>query len=312
MRSSVVNIGCLWCGLPTTPTTTRSNIPAARVITSTWPFVTGSYEPGQIAVITSRAPRRRRLPPGEAGLRRRLTTLAAGCCVRSARSYSTYCPSRRSLASFASAVRGTRVAVHRHARLAVLPARALVEWKPRLGAHVGLVHEHAVVAEDAGEIARELRFEVGVQVVRRVDEHEIVLRPLGGEHGDRVAPQHGRLQAQLVEVALDRAHCVAVRLDEDGARRPARERLEAERARAGVQIEHGRPVDGPEDVEHVLAHAVGRRPGLLPLRSVDRVPFPRTGDDAHRWQRTPSSTARGTAAGPGTSSAPSSKRGATR
>ena len=26
-------------------------MPAARVITSRWPFVTGSYEPGQIAVI---------------------------------------------------------------------------------------------------------------------------------------------------------------------------------------------------------------------------------------------------------------------
>src|SRR5579884_2381420 len=50
-RSSTVNIGCLCAGLPTTPTTTRSKIPAARVITSTCPFVTGSYEPGQIAVI---------------------------------------------------------------------------------------------------------------------------------------------------------------------------------------------------------------------------------------------------------------------
>ena len=39
------------CGLPTTPTTTRSKIAAARAITSTWPIVTGSYEPGQIAVI---------------------------------------------------------------------------------------------------------------------------------------------------------------------------------------------------------------------------------------------------------------------
>src|SRR5436305_9832005 len=57
IRSSTVNVGCLWWGVPTTPTTTRSKIPAARVITSTCPFVTGSYEPGAIAVITA-APRR--------------------------------------------------------------------------------------------------------------------------------------------------------------------------------------------------------------------------------------------------------------
>jgi len=41
-RSSSVNIGALCWGLPTTPITTRSKIAAARVITSTWPFVTGS------------------------------------------------------------------------------------------------------------------------------------------------------------------------------------------------------------------------------------------------------------------------------
>src|SRR5207248_822123 len=57
----------------------------------------------------TRAPRRRRLPPGEARLRRRLTTLAAGCCAGGARSYYLYCPSHRPLASFASVARGTRV-----------------------------------------------------------------------------------------------------------------------------------------------------------------------------------------------------------
>ena len=53
-RSSIENSVFLWCGLPTTPTTTRSKIRAARVITSTCPLVTGSYEPGQIAVIIVR------------------------------------------------------------------------------------------------------------------------------------------------------------------------------------------------------------------------------------------------------------------
>ena len=42
LASGTSNIGSLWCGLPTTPTTTRSKIFEARVITSTCPFVTGS------------------------------------------------------------------------------------------------------------------------------------------------------------------------------------------------------------------------------------------------------------------------------
>src|SRR5581483_2632315 len=68
----------------------------------------------------TRVPRRRRLPPSGAGLRRRLTTLAAGCCARSARAYYVYCPSRRSLASFATAARGTRVSRATSSRRSVL------------------------------------------------------------------------------------------------------------------------------------------------------------------------------------------------
>src|SRR5205823_10219207 len=51
----------------------------------------------------TRAPRRRRLPPGEARLRRRLTTLAA---PGSPGPYYAYCPLRPGTAS---AARGTRV-----------------------------------------------------------------------------------------------------------------------------------------------------------------------------------------------------------
>ena len=41
-RSSTENIVALCCGSRTTPTTTRSKIPAARRMMSRWPFVTGS------------------------------------------------------------------------------------------------------------------------------------------------------------------------------------------------------------------------------------------------------------------------------
>src|SRR5205085_204277 len=50
-RSAAGNTGvCLRTGWFTTPTTTLSNTSAARLMMSTWPSVTGSYVPGQIAV----------------------------------------------------------------------------------------------------------------------------------------------------------------------------------------------------------------------------------------------------------------------
>jgi hypothetical protein len=86
---------------------------------------------------------------------------------------------------------------------------------------------------------------------------------------------------QLVEVALDRTNRVAVALDEHGARGAARERLEAHRARARVEVEHRGAVDRTEDVEDVLAHAVGGRPGVAAFRRVDGVAAMRARDDAH-------------------------------
>src|SRR5438552_732675 len=55
----------------------------------------------------TRAPGRRRLPPGEARLRRCLTTLAAGCCARDARSYYRYCPPLPALVSFPTVAPGS-------------------------------------------------------------------------------------------------------------------------------------------------------------------------------------------------------------
>src|SRR4051812_4554413 len=50
LRSAAVNrVVGLRTGWFTTPTTTRSNTRAARWMMSTWPYVTGSYEPGQTA-----------------------------------------------------------------------------------------------------------------------------------------------------------------------------------------------------------------------------------------------------------------------
>ena len=62
---------------------------------------------------------------------------------------------------------------------------------------------------------------------------------------------------------------------------PRRERLEPHRAGAGEQVEHLGVVDRPDQVERVLAHAVGGRPGVAALRCGDPVAAVRAGDDPH-------------------------------
>ena len=76
-----------------------------------------------------------------------------------------------------------------------------------------------------------------------------------------------------VQVALDRGHRARVALDEDGARGAARERLDAERAGARVEVEHARAVDVPEDREERLADAVGGRARGVPRGACRRRPL---------------------------------------
>lgn len=73
------------------------------------------------------------------------------------------------------------------------------------------------------------------------------LRPAGGiQHGD---------------VLLKGPARPAGVLNKNGTRRPARERLEAERSTAGKQIQHPRAINLPlEPVEKGLAVAIGGRP----------------------------------------------------
>src|SRR5207244_9818329 len=66
-----------------------------------------------------------------------------------------------------------------------------------------------------------------------------------------------------------------------GTGRAPRQRLEAHRARARVEVEHLRVVERADDVEDVLAHAVRRRPRVLAAGRVDRVALARAGDDPH-------------------------------
>ena len=70
------------------------------------------------------------------------------------------------------------------------------------------------------------------------------------------------------------------------ARRAARERLDAERAGARVEVEHVQPLDRPEQVEERLAHAVRRRPRRGSAWRGDPPSLVRAGDYAHAQSAT--------------------------
>src|SRR3990170_5306340 len=69
-------------------------------------LVTRPPEYATTAVLLTRVPRRRRLPPGRARLRRRLTPLAALLWSWDPRPYYPYCPLRPGTASSARGTRG--------------------------------------------------------------------------------------------------------------------------------------------------------------------------------------------------------------
>ena len=82
-----------------------------------------------------------------------------------------------------------------------------------------------------------------------------------------VLPEDERTsEPELLEVVADHPAGGPVGLDEDAAPRAAGESLEAHRARAREEVEHGGVVDRADQVVGCLANAVARRPGRVAFR----------------------------------------------
>src|SRR5205807_183300 len=82
--------------------------------------------------------------------------------------------------------------------------------------------------------ARERR--VVAQVVRRVGEGQVVRLALARQRGEDVSPRDTSVEAELLEVALDRPARLGVGLHEVDAGGAAGERLEPHRARSRVKV----------------------------------------------------------------------------
>src|SRR5207247_8797333 len=95
-----------------------------------------------------------------------------------------------------------------------------------------------------------------------------------------------------LEVDLERGPREPVNLHEVRAHGAARERFEAQRARAREQIEDARPTQRPlEDGEPRFAHAVSGGPDRVPRWRLQTTTLELAGDDAYHPSPSPSPSA---------------------
>nr|CAI0336319.1 hypothetical protein SHINE37_40173 [Rhizobiaceae bacterium] len=104
----------------------------------------------------------------------------------------------------------------------------------------------------------------------------------------RIAPEDLRAadHAERLDVGMQEPPALDALFDEEHRARAARQRLQADGAGAGEEIEHARAVERfgigvREDVEQAFARAVGRRADVVRLRRRQRPAAEFTADDAH-------------------------------
>ncbi len=104
------------------------------------------------------------------------------------------------------------------------------------------------------------------------------------QRAGHVVAQEARalLVAELRQVVLDGQQRGPRLLDQHRARGSAPERLQRQRAGAGVEIEDREPVAAlAESIEQALAHAIGGGPGALSVGRAQRASPRLSTDDAH-------------------------------
>src|SRR6056297_1193828 len=172
---------------------------------------------------------------------------------------------------------------------------SLLERAQALGGRDGgalLPDDQRVIGDPAACQRRRERRLAQPLAIGRIEKDEVVGRTRVEAGPARVERQHPRrLPCPAArDVLAQEPQCLASALDEAGRGGPARQRLEAERAGPGEEIEHARPRDGiaiaaRQHVEERLAHPVGggaqMRGGIALAEACERAPAMRAADDPH-------------------------------
>src|SRR5437867_5547989 len=153
-----------------------------------------------------------------------------------------------------------------------------------------LEHENTAFAHD---VARRVEDAVDRRVVGRIEERYI--EPVGdGSIAQRFErPLDARADNNtpirdpaVSEILFDERLRAAIAFDEGDGSGAAADRFDAERAGAGIRVEHARARNARrENVEDRLAQLVRRRPEAVPRRRVESSPLQRSGDDPHCGRR---------------------------
>src|SRR3954451_19127484 len=153
------------------------------------------------------------------------------------------------------------------------------------GTAVALGDHQPVGREDGGDGLPQRPAERLRVPVWRIQEDQIVLTgPLacGAQGPGDVAADHFDLVFEALEVRPDGPDGRRVVVDEGGGGGAAAERLDAQRAGPGEEVEDAGVVESrAEDGEQRLLDAVGRRAGGLTRRRDEAPALVRAGDDPH-------------------------------
>src|SRR3954447_22824026 len=238
-RSSVENsVPPLRTGWLTIATTTSSNSAAARAMTSRWPFVIGSYEPGQTA-------------------------------MRGSGAMGVDADQRVAVAAFVDEGQGE------------------LQRSPAFTPHHHTTADGQQRLERRGELAPQLRSApVGGIEERQIVSVSAAACGVEGRAGRAGEPRRLRRgEPERVEIGPDHGHRAGLALDEQRARGAPRQRLDAQRARPGEQVEHARAVERPEGREQRLAPPIRRRPRAAPRRRLQAAAAEPARYDAHGGTR---------------------------
>src|SRR4051812_15769104 len=187
-----------------------------------------------------------------------------------------------------TAMRGSGVmGVDADERVAVAAFVRDREEKLDRGAAVALRHHAAAGRKQRPERRGELPPQLRCAPVRGVDEDQIVCVSAGGcvaqrrARGPGLHAGLGLAQPERAQVGPDHGHRARIAVDQHGAPRPPRQGLDRQRAGPGVEVQHARAVERPQDREHRLADAVRRRPGAVAGRRRQAPAAEPAGYDAH-------------------------------
>src|SRR5215207_5323221 len=151
-------------------------------------------------------------------------------------------------------------------------------------APVALTDDAPAWCEDGGHQRGEVRCPSLRLAVWRVEEDQIVGGATGvcvAQYPPGVVAYHLRVHAQGVQIGPDGVHGGPRVVAQQRAARPARERLDPQRARAREEVEHALAVQRAEDGEQRLADAIGRRAGVGAGWRGEPPASVRAGDDPH-------------------------------